>query len=751
MPLIDEVKAACDRLAPFGWRALILAATKNALDILVPTATDLATRLDEDLLPSDVDRSVGGFEDFAQATTKGVFPGSPGRSLLYHAFSSPGVVLAPDGAALGGFPTPAEIEALENYVFGTRKATIAGLRALVGGDKLTVVVFAVEYRPAKDTPSRLQADLTFSRTGIARVGTAPARYDPSARGFWPEDEADPFAIRVCPARYAAYLAVKVKGAIARPMRSQPGDDTRDFWQPVHKLFPGQECLVGVDVDVTYSAFHLNEKLRRIHTVGLGTADSKRLQSPPFRFADGIAELSVGNDLPPGTLVPVVHPRLVEPARDEEGKFVTFRVPANNGSAFAAFEPRLPDAFRPVPEYVHARTTVDKTGGLSDLNQAADVRGRVASGKYDALHYVDFTGDGQVRVDCPGVTSLDGVASKTVPSYSLVAAPDLFPAVGQRELTEWTETAISQAERDSIWAVPPTPLCDTRVAANLQLPGLSFDPKEVTVTALVTLRDDPPVAVGPPQSSDARRHSALPDDGAGVFAPGWDAAKDKSATGVEHLAAYGLGSPFPEDAKLCAALSTFWPAVAPDVARTFLANTASRRGTAAPLVDDEIGQVSGVSWDGIAGPLVVDVGGILFLEGADFLHADYVEEALNGRWSIRITASVTTAEYTGRTRAMARAHRALPVSNRNAWFVISFRRVSPGDPELVSAQGMTSVLLAGPVFRIDLCRLVPATPVPTDVRRARMPINDRRLMFASAMSPTVLFRPISSTVWSAVAT
>ena len=31
-------------------------------------------------------------------------------------------------------------------------------------------------------------------------------------------------------------------------------------------------------------------------------------------------------------------------------------------------------------------------------------------------------------------------------------------------------------------------------------------------------------------------------------------------GPDHLAAYGLGSPFPEDSKLCAALSSFWPAV-----------------------------------------------------------------------------------------------------------------------------------------------------------------------------------------------
>ncbi len=745
MAIIDQVKAACDRLAPLGWRALILAATRDVLDIAAPTAAELAARLDKELLPADVNRSVAGFSDFAQATTRGVFPGSPARSLLYHAFASPGVELAPDGSVLGGFPTLAEIEALENYVFAARRASIATLRTLVGGVELSVVVFACEYRPAKDTPSKLQADLTFSRTGLARVGTAPPRYDGAARGFWPEDEADPFGIRVCPARYVAYLAVKVKGAVARPMRPQTGDAARDFWQPVHKLFPGPECLNGVNVDLGFTAAHINEKLRRIHKA-LGADDSERLQAPPFRFSEGIANLASGTDFPAGTLVPVVHRRLVEPARGAAGASVSYRVPADNGSFFAAYEPGSS-----APEYVHARTEVDGSGGLTDLNNLTDVRARVAAGDYDALHYVDFTGDGQVQAVCPAVTALAEVANRTVPAYSLVAAPDFFPSVGQRELTEWTETAIPLAERNSIWAVPPTPLCDTRLAANLQLPGMTFDPREVTVTALLTLRDEPPVAVGPPKSKDARRHSALPDDGAGVFAPGWDTARDRTEDGVGHLAVYGLGSPFPEDAKLCAALSTFWPAVAPDVARTFLDNPATRRGTASPLFDDEIGQVGGVSWDGIPGPRVVDVGGVQFLEGADFQHADYVEEALNGRWSIRITAAVTTAEYTSRTRAMARAHRALPVANRDRWFVISFRRAALGDPDLVSAQGMTSVVLAGPVFRIDLCRWVSGSLISTDVRRARMPINDRRLMFASADTSAVLLRPFSSAVWSAVAT
>ena len=51
----------------------------------------------------------------------------------------------------------------------------------------------------------------------------------------------------------------------------------------------------------------------------------------------------------------------------------------------------------------------------------------------------------------------------------------------------------------------------------------------------------------------------------MFAPGWDVSLDKKNS-VEHLAAYGLGSPFPEDSKLCPPLVPSGLR-APDVTRT----------------------------------------------------------------------------------------------------------------------------------------------------------------------------------------
>ena len=48
------------------------------------------------------------------------------------------------------------------------------------------------------------------------------------------------------------------------MRATDDDRARLFWVPLHKLFSGPECLQGLDLDVTLSTSHSNEKLRRFH-------------------------------------------------------------------------------------------------------------------------------------------------------------------------------------------------------------------------------------------------------------------------------------------------------------------------------------------------------------------------------------------------------------------------------------------------------------------------------------------------------
>src|SRR3712207_7701916 len=52
----------------------------------------------------------------------------------------------------------------------------------------------------------------------------------------------------------------------------------------------------------------------------------------------------------------------------------------------------------------------------------------------------------------------------------------------------------------------------------------------------------------------RRHLHLTDGMAGLFDPGWDLSQDRTADNRFFLANHGLGTPFIEDAKLCAARS-----------------------------------------------------------------------------------------------------------------------------------------------------------------------------------------------------
>lgn len=167
--------------------------------------------------------------------------------------------------------------------------------------------------------------------------------------------------------------------------------------------------------------------------------------------------------------------------------------------------------------------------------------------------------------------------------------------------------------------------------------------------------------------------------------------------------YGLGSPFPEDAKLCAALSTFWPAAAPDTARTYF-EVEFDRGTVCPLTDEENGAIAGTaSWDGLRGAHVV-------VENAEFTRirypnyplADYTLNALEGRFSIAETRKITFQEYTNRILATLRMYRTLSqFGNKQTLHVASFQKVESTNPLLLEAEAEVGVQLSGPIFRFDV--------------------------------------------------
>ena len=677
-----------------------------------------------------------------------------------------------DGAELGAFPTLKDLEAVENYVFGVRPPSLAEVSALASGDMMAVVVYATEYRPGVDTVHRKHADLCFARTGVARVGTDAPLYDPRSRGFRPFREDNDHAFGVLPVRYSAWIAVQRPGnEIAfGPMRfsfrarhpelfRRPGDPTdpddgaRTFWVPLHKLFSGPECLQGFDLDLSLEAHHVNEKIRRIHLElarrGVNAGWSRpQIDQPPFRFAEGIAALSIDADMGQGVLVPVPHLSLVEEAVFQ-GQPLTFLVPDETtlGSR-TDFLPTLEitaNGPRHAPEYVHARTAPAEP--TPDLNDLADPAARVGQGNYRAQHYVDFTGDGWVAAVCP---QLGPHFPRFIAAYSLVSAPGFFYNCDQRGLMDWWLQRAPAALRNFLWETPPFALCDERMVPNLKLnnvdfqasdsslPRAGFRPKDDTVTAVISLPLTSTVQDRPLVDALRDSHNPLPDGAAGVFAPGWDTSWD-TTQGVSHLAAYGLGSPFPEDSKLCAALSTFWPAAAPDTGRSFSQVFA----TVSPLTDEEIGTTGSLPWDGVPGPRLTASGGAAVVEYASFDHVDYVKSAFANKLSLALTRRIDLTEYVSRVLAMARAYEAVGVpaaqpNRKTEWEVLSFRHVAAQDADVTVAFQATGKPLGGTIARFELYQPSEAATQPDDFRKRFKRIANRRVLLLGG-DPFVLMK------------
>jgi hypothetical protein len=767
--LIDAVRSVCDRLANNGWADLLQA---HGLDL---GAQDLAAELSR---PLPVDRTQPGFRDFALEGVRGIEPGRPAFSLLYHALASPDVraYRGRHGVVqIAEFPTPAEIETVENYVFGCSPPTVEELRARADGAPLAIVVVAAEYRPGDDTVHRKHADMCFSRTGVARIGTTMHTYRAEERGYLPMVDADGTAVAVQPCRYSAYIAALTPGQKGQhgPMHfvdppadgAGGGDGERRFWLPLHKLFDGPECIRGHDLEVRLAAQHVNEKIRRAHLFfGAAGHDGgwhePDISEPPFVLRDGIAEFSTDPADGSWLLRPVPRPRLVE-AATYRGEVLTYAVPDSDSAAanWTNYQSSLnlrprPSGARAAPEYLHARHVVTGTGE-ENLNGSPGVKERVRRGGYRARHYVDHTADGWIEVEC---SDLALEVPRRLAAYSVVASPDYFPVVRQSDLVRWTDQSVPPGLLATIWPVNPgrpEPLSTQRLAANLELPA-AFDPADDTMTAIVGSHGSGRGERTYPDRSGSSRASTLPDGAAGVFAPGWDVSFDRtpeSATddgvqpGVTFLTNYGLGSPFPEDSMLCAALSSFWPAVAPDVTRTFAPGP--RYATATPLIDEVIGLTGGVPWDGIAAPRHDPATNTVDYQA--LAYGDYVEAALANRFDQSVIARTTVGDYLARTLTMALVYEALGASaheDKVQWAVLSFRRAQPGDADLAQACAAWNRQLDPRwTYRYELIRHDGAQtehPDPCRFDRVLVTYTERVLLFAD---PTVVLRRRSDGSWA----
>jgi hypothetical protein len=174
-------------------------------------------------------------------------------------------------------------------------------------------------------------------------------------------------------------------------------------------------------------------------------------------------------------------------------------------------------------------------------------------------------------------------------------------------------------------------------------------------------------------------------------------------------------------------------VAPDAARTFQPNPSWP--TVSPLTDTEIGQVGNLPWDGIPGPRRVTQNGKELIEYSDFAHADYVENSLQKKFSLSLTAKVDVREYEARVLAMANVYQVLTIrpEDRGKWSVFSFQSVQANNSELQQAQTQTRTTLVGNIYRFEIYRHGDSFLDPEDSRKRLVEIEETVTLFVTPVN------------------
>lgn len=757
MPLIDAVADVCRRLETVGWCEFLLRVSD--LDIRQPGPEALARELSRPL--QRIDRSAPGFRDFALEGKRAIEPGAPAHSLLFHALAAPQLGVG----EVQGFPTHAEIDAVENYVYGVDPPSIADLRLRATGAPLAIVVYTVEYRRAPQTVHRNHADMCFARTGVARVGNAAPQYDPAARGY------DSLTVKhgevlAIPARFAAYIAARILGDEHNfgPLHFRNGgfdaegnpvtpDSKRLFWVPLQKLFSGDECIRGCHLKLSFRTYHHNEKLRRIHQYfaehALPTAYAgAELHQFPFVIPE---EVLITMDQPGASILvaPAAHPLVEEAVLN--GQRLTLEVPPGGVRQGGTFRiPSRPSGACRAPEYIYVRREVDTDGGSKSLNHSPNVTRAINLGHYHAQHYIDFSGDGWVQAECEGL-SLE--MPQSLAAYSMLSAPDPYPVIRETDFFDWWKQSAPTDVKAALFPayegiLPAEPLSDARITANItfrktadiavsQPVFVSNDDSYTAIVSMLNTGKDAPTEL---ENVVHHRVSALPDCASGLFAPGWDVSMDlnddeNSINGVLHLANYGGGSPFVEDMRLCAAENAFWPAIAPDQTRVY---EPGNFPTVTPIPQSRLG------WDGLPAPELIAPGIVRFVS---YAYSDYVQQVLGPGFDFAKIDHTTVAEYETWTLLMARVYETLNATDtatKTKWAVRYFDKTAPGDQELLTAEQATGVTLQDS-YRFDL---IWATSVIQQVDPLFVHATFDRCVVAFATARHVLYLDTLNAGWQA---
>ena len=368
-----------------------------------------------------------------------------------------------------------------------------------------------------------------------------------------------------------------------------------------------------------------------------------------------------------------------------------------------------------------------------------------------LRFAQGVSAAAIRV-CP---QLVGLLDAKLPAYCMVGLPDFFPKVTQRDLMVWWRDKVPEPIREALWAIHPLALSQTRIAGNITLP-VGFSIEDNTITAIVSQPTEGEGPVQPPNGPWTVEKVGLPDGAIGLFDPGWDTSqgihyRSPDLPLQKFLSGYGLGSPFIEDAKICAAFGAYWPGVAPDSTRQYapdkkIGGVVYPYPTIAPLTDEEIGSApiengQFMPWDGVRGPRLSTFQGRPVAAYADIMRVDYIDTL--GTMTAALTSRIDTDEYLARILAMEAVYWGLGihdpditpwnkvVGQKAAWAVLSFRALKAEDSGLAAAEQTTGVKLAGPRrYFFHVYRWGKATRDPDDMRTVYVDMLEQAFAYVS---------------------
>lgn len=717
----QEFIALIQWLSKNGWDKYLndaiginLALTGEALQ------TELLKDLDKNKLKALTDNPESGFDDFAGMNL--IKPGFPAFSLLYHAMASPRV----RSAGILAYPDIEQIDALENYIYALAAwEHLKNIYEVTSNNDLVMAVFAYEYRPAFKTPHHQHADLVFSRTGVARVGQHDMNYDRINRCFTnqPGEGLPVQDSAVVPARYGLFIAKHVKSDEINLMTTgifKPGDKfddredhQRTFLQPIRKVF--QHDLLFGESKLNFTEMHRSEKLAKL-TEHTDLKFYKNIKPTVRTSSDLIVQDKNATNVNSSFLV-ISKPQPLIRIAKEGNQPMYFLVPAmipgedgySRNRYFTSYNTQevqdvellvrtsgrdyqhIPNQYnepRTQPLFLNITHELDSldSDGYREVMKDSAFEKRLNDGMFQSPLFEDSICEGTVNAQIifDNVAALKGLYPDCLPAFSIVTAPDFFPQVDNFDLMTYDVAPGTSVGVSNFYEGGLASLATCRLTPNPEwIPPHNLSDHQ-TYTAVLSKKSDTMTSAAqngrfknPTLPKGYIVSGFLPDVASSVFAPGWDItySADKPGSTDVYLSTEGLGSPFVEDMKLCAAANGMWPASSPDAARTYQGSLDpwSRNPTAIPLLDDEIGMhknsPAGLSmkketfgWDGVQGPFLERINGKWKVNFADMGRADVVQHALDGNIDMSKLRTLTSAELISRMACLKKCIENLPKVN-----------------------------------------------------------------------------------------